>query len=75
MGGAFPLREDDDGVTLRRLARASDDATQRQRCDITPKMVQKSRKRSSVEDTPVGPKERRSTVLSQDVEATIIAFR
>jgi transposase InsO family protein len=35
----------------------------------------KWRKRGSVEDAPMGPKNRRSTVLSADEEALIIAFR
>ncbi len=36
---------------------------------INPKTVRKWRKRSSVEDAPMGPKERRSTVLSPEEEA------
>jgi transposase InsO family protein len=46
-----------------------------QRYGINPKTVRKWRKRSSVEDAPMGPKERRSTVLSQEEEALIVAFR
>src|SRR3546814_14906205 len=42
---------------------------------INPKTVQKWRQRSSVEDAPMGPKQRRSTVLSQEEEALIVAFR
>jgi hypothetical protein len=41
---------------------------------INPRTVQKWRRRSSVEDAPMGPKERRSTVLSPEEEALIIAF-
>jgi transposase InsO family protein len=46
-----------------------------QRYGINPKTVQKWRKRSSVGDAPMGPKERRSTVLSAGEEALIVAFR
>jgi len=46
-----------------------------QRYGINPKTVQKWRKRSSVEDASMGPKERRSTVLSPEEEALIVAFR
>src|SRR3546814_981138 len=42
---------------------------------INPKTVQKWRQRSPVEDAPMGPKQRRSTVLSQEEEALIVAFR
>lgn len=46
-----------------------------ERYGINPKTVRKWRKRSSVEDAPMGPKERRSTVLSPEEEALIVAFR
>ncbi len=42
---------------------------------INPKTVSKSRKRETVEDRKTGPKETRSTVLSEAEEATIVAFR
>lgn len=42
---------------------------------LNPKTVAKWRKRDGVEDAPMGPKERRSTVLSKEEEALIIAFR
>ena len=45
------------------------------RYGITPKTVVKWRKRGFVEDAPMGPKERRSTVLSAQEEALAIAFR
>ena len=45
------------------------------RYGINPKTVQKWRKRGCVEDAPMGPKERRSTVLSGEEEAMIVAFR
>ena len=42
---------------------------------INPKTVAKWRKRQSVEDQKTGPREPRSTVLSQDEEAMVVAFR
>jgi transposase-like protein len=45
------------------------------RYDINPKTVAKWRKRSYVEDAPMGPKEARSTVLTPEEEAMIVAFR
>ena len=42
---------------------------------INPKTVAKWRKRKTVEDQKTGPKEPRSTVLSEDEEAMVIAFR
>ncbi len=42
---------------------------------INPKTVLKWRKRTSVEDRKTGPKEPRSTVLSKEEEAIIVAFR
>jgi len=42
---------------------------------INPKTVAKWRKRQTVEDQKTGPKEPRSTVLSEDEEAMIVAFR
>lgn len=46
-----------------------------ERYGINPKTVRKWRKRGFVEDAPMGPKERRSTVLSAEEEALIVAFR
>jgi len=43
--------------------------------DLNPKTVMKWRKRSSVEDMPMGPKDVRSTVLSVAEEALCVAFR
>ena len=43
--------------------------------DLNPKTVAKWRKRSSVEDKPMGPKQPRSTVLSAEEEAMCVAFR
>ncbi|OWO89884.1 IS481 family transposase, partial [Rhizobium esperanzae] len=45
------------------------------RYGINQKTVAKWRKRSSVADLPTGPKEPRSTVLSVEEEAVIVAFR
>ena len=42
---------------------------------VNPKTVMKWRKRDSVEDAPMGPKEVRSTVLSEAEEALCVAFR
>ena len=42
---------------------------------INPKTVAKWRKRQTVEDQTPGPKEPRSTVLSEDEEAMVVAFR
>ena len=45
------------------------------RYGINPKTVAKWRKRSSVEDRPMGPQHPHSTVLSAEEEALIVAFR
>lgn len=42
---------------------------------VNPKTVAKWRKRQTVEDQKTGPKEPRSTVLSEDEEAMVVAFR
>ena len=42
---------------------------------VNPKTVAKWRKRDGVNDAPMGPKEPRSTVLSQEEEALAVAFR
>ena len=42
---------------------------------INPKTVSKWKKRTSVQDKRTGPKEPRSTVLSTEEEAIIVAFR
>jgi len=46
-----------------------------ERYGINPKTVRKWRKRSSVEDAPMGPKGRRWMVLTPEEEAPIVAFR
>jgi Integrase core domain len=45
------------------------------RDDLNPKTVAKWKKRSHVEEVPMGPKQPRSTVLSTEEEALIVAFR
>jgi len=42
---------------------------------INPKTVAKWRKRATVEDMKTGPKEPRSTVLTEAEEAAVVAFR
>ena len=42
---------------------------------INPKTVAKWRKRATVEDMKTGPKELRSTVLTEADEAMVVAFR
>lgn len=46
-----------------------------QRCGINQKTVAKRKARTSVADLPTGPKRPRSTVLSVEQEAVIVAFR
>ena len=46
-----------------------------QRHGINPKTVAKWKKRGSVADQPTGPKDPRSTVLTLDEEAIVVAFR
>ena len=53
-------------ASLRTLAR---------RHGINPKTVAKWRKRTSTADVPTGPKEAKSTVLTVEQEAVIVAFR
>jgi transposase InsO family protein len=45
------------------------------RYDLNPKTVAKWKKRAHVTDAPMGPKQPRSTVLSTEEEALIVAFR
>jgi transposase-like protein len=46
-----------------------------ERYDLNPKTVAKWKKRSCVQDAPMGPKQPRSTVLTKEEEALIVAFR
>src|SRR6478672_9576911 len=43
--------------------------------DLNPKTVMKWRARTTVDDSPMGPKAPRSTVLSPEEEALCVAFR
>src|SRR6202158_1490772 len=63
--------------TIRRAIQHSQESLRRlsNRYGINPKTVAKCRKRSSVADRPTGPKEPKSTVLSIEDEAIILAFR
>ena len=45
------------------------------RYDVNPKTVAKWKKRSHVDDAPMGPKQRHSTVLTREEEALVVAFR
>lgn len=45
-----------------------------ERFDLNPKTVVKWKKRTSVQDAPMGPKQPCSTVLSSEEEATIVAL-
>jgi IS30 family transposase len=61
-----------------RRAIQSSQASLRQIADrygINPKTVAKWRRRTAVCDAPMGPREPRSTVLSKEEEALIVAFR
>ena len=42
---------------------------------VSPTTIQKWRKRETTTDAPIGPKEPRSTVLTPEEEAVIVAFR
>jgi transposase InsO family protein len=46
-----------------------------ERYDLNPKTVAKWKKRSFVQDAPMGPKQPRSTVLTKEEEALIVVFR
>src|SRR5215210_4120009 len=46
-----------------------------QRHGVNPKTVSKWKKRTSVADRPTGPKQPKSTVLTTEDEAIVIAFR
>src|SRR5277367_1417022 len=45
------------------------------RYGVNPRTVAKWKARSSVSDLPTGPKQPRSTVLSAEEEAVVVAFR
>ena len=50
-------------------------ATLAEQYGVNPKTVQKWKKRDSVHDAPMGPKNVRSTVLTPEEEAAVVAFR
>ena len=62
---------------IRGLIQQSEEGVERlaKRYDLNPKTVRKWKNRNTVEDAPRGPKVIRSSVLSQEEEATIVAFR
>src|SRR5215469_13155198 len=62
---------------IRRAIQRSQESlrTLAKRHGINPKTVAKWRKRSSVADLPTGPKEPRSTVLTVEEEAVVVALR
>ena len=64
-------------AALRRAIQQSQESIAKlaKRYDLNPKTVAKWKKRPHVEDAPMGPKQARSTVLSQEEEALIVAFR
>ena len=45
------------------------------RYDLNPKTVRKWRRRTTTADAPMGPKARKSTVLTPTEEAIVVAFR
>jgi transposase InsO family protein len=64
------------GVVRRAIQRSSDSLRAlSKRYGINPKTVAKWKKRTSVADLPTGPRTPRSTVLSIEDEAVIVAFR
>jgi hypothetical protein len=50
-------------------------ATLAERYALHPKTIAKWKKRSFVQDAPMGPKPPRSTVLTKEEEALIVVFR
>lgn len=63
--------------TVRRAIQGSQESLRSlaRRYGINPKTVAKWKRRSSVADVPTGPKQARSTVLSAEEEAIVVAFR
>lgn len=63
--------------TVRRAIQQSQESIRvlAHRYNVNPKTVVKWKRRDHVHDVPMGPKQPRSTVLSADEEATIVAFR
>lgn len=64
-------------AALRRTIQNSQESLARlaERYDLNAKTVAKWRRRTTVEDAPMGPRQPRSTVLTVEQEAIIVAFR
>ena len=64
-------------AAVRRAIQYSQESLNRvaERYDINPKTVAKWKKRTHVDDAPMGPKKPRSTVLTPEQEAACVAFR
>ena len=64
-------------AAVRRAIQHSQESLKRlaQRYDLNPKTVAKWRKRTHVQDAPMGPQKAHSTVLSREQEAACVAFR
>jgi transposase InsO family protein len=64
-------------AALRRAIQQSQESIAKlaRRYNLNPKTVAKWKKRTSVHDAPMGPKQPRSTVLTPEEEALIVAFR
>ena len=64
-------------AALRRTIQRSQESIARlaERYDLNAKTVAKWRKRTCVEDAPMGPRQPHSTVLTAEQEATVVAFR
>jgi transposase InsO family protein len=64
-------------AALRRTIQRSQESIARlaARYDLNAKTVAKWRRRTTVEDAPMGPRQPHSTVLTAEQEATIVAFR
>ena len=75
-GPGSPRQRHNDGAVRRAIqhSQASLRALAK-RYGINPKTVAKWKKRGSVADLPTGPREPRSTVLSIEHEAIVVAFR
>lgn len=64
-------------AAVRRAIQQSQESLTRlaERYDINPKTVAKWKKRTHVDDAPMGPKQPRSTMLTPEQEAACVAFR
>jgi transposase-like protein len=64
-------------AALRRAIQHSQESIARlaERYDLNAKTVAKWRKRTSVEDAPMGPRQPHSTILTAEQEAMVVAFR